>query len=60
MLARSANIREHDRKFVVQASYQLTDELIQLVEESQFPFEQTVAGRAGIEPPTGSGTRYSD
>ena len=38
--------REHDRKFLIQASYELTDELVQLVEAGGFPFEQTVLGRA--------------
>ncbi len=38
--------REHDRKFLIQASYELTDELIQVIEESRFPFEQTVLGRS--------------
>ena len=38
--------REQDPKFLIQASYQLTDELIQVIEDSGFPFEQTVIGRA--------------
>ncbi len=38
--------REHDRKFLIQASYELSDELIQVIEESRFPFEQTVLGRS--------------
>ncbi len=38
--------REQDPKFLIQASYQLTDELIQVIEDSGFPFEQTVMGRA--------------
>jgi signal transduction histidine kinase len=38
--------REHNPKFLIQASYQLTDELIQVIEDGRFPFEQTVMGRA--------------
>ena len=38
--------REDSRKFLMQANYQLNDELIRVIEEGRFPFEQTVLGRA--------------
>ena len=38
--------REDSRKFLMQASYGLSDELIEVIEEGRFPFEQTVLGRA--------------
>jgi len=38
--------RADSRKFVIQASYRLNDELIQVIEEGRFPFEKTVLGRA--------------
>ncbi len=41
-----SEFREQDPKFLIQASYQLSDELIRVIEDSGFPFEQTVMGRA--------------
>ena len=38
--------REDSRKFVMQASYRVNDELIQAIEEGRFPFQETVLGRA--------------
>jgi signal transduction histidine kinase/HAMP domain-containing protein len=38
--------REDSRKFLMQASYGLSDELIEVIEEGRFPFEQTALGRA--------------
>ncbi|HEU4638750.1 MAG TPA: histidine kinase dimerization/phospho-acceptor domain-containing protein, partial [Candidatus Binatia bacterium] len=38
--------RQQNRKFLIQASYRISDELIQVIEEGQFPFEQTVLGRS--------------
>lgn len=38
--------RQQNRQFLIQASYQISNELIQVIEEGQFPFEQTVLGRA--------------